>query len=68
MKLQNNDPSRLTVRYAGRCSKCGKKLPKGSPAYNWPKGSKLLCEECGAVDYLDFLSSVEDEIQYNSQY
>ena len=65
MKRQNNDPSRLTVRYTGRCSKCGKKLPKGSQAYYWPKGSNLLCEECGAEDFLSFLSSVADEEVYN---
>ena len=54
MKRQNNDPSRLTVRYTGRCSKCGKKLPKSSQAYYWPKGSRRLCEECGAEDFYPF--------------
>ena len=65
MSRQNNDPSRLTVRYSGKCSKCGKKLPKGSTAYWFPIGSKLTCEDCGAEDYLEFLSSVADEEVYN---
>jgi hypothetical protein len=69
MKRQfNNDPRQLQVKWACNCSTCGAKLPKGVNAYYWPSSRKMYCLSCGDADFRQFLSSVEDEENYNHSY
>ncbi len=67
MTRYKNDPFPLTVRYAGRCSRCGCALAKGAPAFYWPSSRQVLCTACGEPEYRGFLASAEDEDWYLSQ-
>ncbi len=59
-----NDPRILKVKWTGKCATCQTPLPKGTNAYYWPIGKKLVCLACGDEDYKRFQESVWDEENY----
>ncbi len=63
-KQYRNDPHWITVRYAGKCSKCAAIIAKGSEAYYYPSTKTLLGKACGCAGQAeaDFESHVFDEL------
>jgi hypothetical protein len=61
------DPYWLTTRYPGECSHCGSPIPKGSPAWYYPKGKRLNCEPCGRPMAAEFEAAAWDEDRYSGR-
>ena len=46
MPKYQGDPRWVTLRHAGKCSKCGASLAKGSEAFYYPKGKHAYGATC----------------------
>ena len=59
-----------SVRYTGECSRCKTPILKGTRAFYYPNGKRLLCssDHCGGTASREFDSAVFDEAQYNGGY
>ena len=56
------DPYWLTVRYPGKCAKCGTTIGRGAQAFRYKDGS-LYCEAagCGGAESSSFEAAAFDE-------
>lgn len=69
-KSYPRDPRWLTVRYPGRCARCGRQIAKGARAYYYPSDKSLYCDAdgCGGACERDFSNMVEQEDFYGGAY
>ena len=48
---RGRDPHWITLRYAGKCTKCGASVPAGAQAFYFPNGRSVYGQDCcGAAD------------------
>lgn len=50
MRRFSNDPHWLTVKYAGKCAKCGAPIKAGESAFYYPIGKSVYGTKCGCGD------------------
>jgi hypothetical protein len=43
------DPHWITVRYPGKCTKCGDAIERGQRAFYYPNGKTMYGESCGTI-------------------
>jgi hypothetical protein len=70
MRRYSGDPYWITARYAGRCVRCGRTIPKGERAFYYPNGKGLYCQAalCGEQCAAEFQGATEDEDTYAGGY
>ena len=69
-KRYARDPRWLTVKYACKCSKCGRDIKKGEEAFYYPSTRSMYCDHatCGGAASADFESCAFDEAVYNGEW
>lgn len=69
-KRYSRDPKWLTVKYACKCSKCGKAIKQGERGFYYPSDRSMFCEgeECGGNASRDFESCAFDEASYHGSW
>ncbi len=64
----SNDPRWIKAKFNSACNTCQKSIKKGEELLYYPIGKKVFCDTCGEKEYNFFISSAQDEFEYNSQY
>lgn len=69
-KNYNQDPRWIVARFAGKCSRCGSPIGRGSRGFYYPKTKTLYCEApaCGAQESARFDAEAADESFMQSQF
>lgn len=69
-KRYNRDPKWLTVKYACKCSQCGKDIKQGEQGFYYPSDRSMFCadDKCGGKASRDFEACTFDECSYNGQW